>query len=645
MAITDFPFRIGPINNITPFTYRDGVTYLEILYKLRDYINDTLRPEFDAEMERIIEEFTAGIENAENTIIEYKTNIDAAIAAFEAGVNADIAAHETAVDTRMDAAETDINTAKTGWQTLFNQFMADVEAELAALSDAAMGGLIGNPASETAIALAKVSHKVINVKKYGAKGDGVTDDRAAFQSAIDEALSFPNGATIVVDNGNYLIGSPGIVIPTHAKNIIMRGSGMGATGRYGTVLTRTGAFPVITARGDETAPTTTAKVTAAINLYDLTLHGNNFATPVVWFSIAAGYVWERVRIAYSAAEAFLGTQLWNVRHHECLFETSGVLASDIPAVRLNGTTHEGTNTVHLIGCHFEGNLGDDLLLDGNINTYPTVGVMVTACKFERALGAAIRFRKAQSNTINNCYLYSNTSGAVAVFETGAIRNSVDGNVVGGGAATTYLFDLLGGTHNIVANNTIYSVGTAAIHIGANYASTPASYGMFVVIAGNAWEQGAGTFLVDDRTVKKGFIQHPDGATFGSGGGNASLAVDGATGGLNQLVIRSAGVDRWRLRKLADSASGNLTFIGIKDDASTVTVAEFERATGNGKFINTLEAAAHFKHSAPTGTVGFYGTTPIGKPQVTGSRTGESAANASLRAALVALGLITDNTTA
>jgi hypothetical protein len=95
MAITDFPFRIGPINNITPFTYRDGVTYLEILYKLRDYINDTLRPEFDGEMERIIEEFNAGIENAEATITTAKNGWQAAFDALELAVNADIAAFES----------------------------------------------------------------------------------------------------------------------------------------------------------------------------------------------------------------------------------------------------------------------------------------------------------------------------------------------------------------------------------------------------------------------------------------------------------------------------------------------------------------------------------------------------------------------
>ncbi len=43
-------------------------------------------------------------------------------------------------------------------------------------------------------------------------------------------------------------------------------------------------------------------------------------------------------------------------------------------------------------------------------------------------------------------------------------------------------------------------------------------------------------------------------------------------------------------------------------------------------------------------VGFFDTTPVTKPVVSGSRTGEPASTASLRAALVALGLITDSTT-
>lgn len=43
----------------------------------------------------------------------------------------------------------------------------------------------------------------VDVRDYGAKGDGVTDDRAAFDAADTAAL----GKTVVVSPGNYYIAS------------------------------------------------------------------------------------------------------------------------------------------------------------------------------------------------------------------------------------------------------------------------------------------------------------------------------------------------------------------------------------------------------------------------------------------------------
>jgi hypothetical protein len=44
-----------------------------------------------------------------------------------------------------------------------------------------------------------------NVKAYGAKGDGVTDDTKAIQAAID---AVPNGATVLLPIGKYVISAP-----------------------------------------------------------------------------------------------------------------------------------------------------------------------------------------------------------------------------------------------------------------------------------------------------------------------------------------------------------------------------------------------------------------------------------------------------
>lgn len=65
-----------------------------------------------------------------------------------------------------------------------------------------------------------LNNRVFNVKDYGAKGDGVTDDTAAFNAAIT-AVTAAGGGTIYVPYGTYVI-STGLVIPS---GVIMAGVG------------------------------------------------------------------------------------------------------------------------------------------------------------------------------------------------------------------------------------------------------------------------------------------------------------------------------------------------------------------------------------------------------------------------------------
>lgn len=70
----------------------------------------------------------------------------------------------------------------------------------------------------------------VNVRQFGAKGDGVTDDRAAIQSAIDTFAS--NGGRIFVPDGVFAIGGAGVVLRNEVANFngqVLYGAGMGST--------------------------------------------------------------------------------------------------------------------------------------------------------------------------------------------------------------------------------------------------------------------------------------------------------------------------------------------------------------------------------------------------------------------------------
>ena len=57
---------------------------------------------------------------------------------------------------------------------------------------------------------------VINVKSFGAKGDGVTDDTKAIQSAIN---SIPNGGRVLIPNGTYIINAETPLTPLSNQTI------------------------------------------------------------------------------------------------------------------------------------------------------------------------------------------------------------------------------------------------------------------------------------------------------------------------------------------------------------------------------------------------------------------------------------------
>lgn len=81
------------LNNVTPFTYGDGLTYYEVLSRLREVIAEVVEyvNEFGDEERRLVNEFNEKIQEfVKNQNAAYDSNVDrikSATAAFEASVN------------------------------------------------------------------------------------------------------------------------------------------------------------------------------------------------------------------------------------------------------------------------------------------------------------------------------------------------------------------------------------------------------------------------------------------------------------------------------------------------------------------------------------------------------------------------------
>lgn len=83
---------------------------------------------------------------------------------------------------------------------------------------------------------------IINVKDFGATGDGITDDTAAIQSALNRAAQLPNSAYAVVisfPRGVYLISSTLTV--ASPSRVVLRGDGCASGSATASVIKTTNA--------------------------------------------------------------------------------------------------------------------------------------------------------------------------------------------------------------------------------------------------------------------------------------------------------------------------------------------------------------------------------------------------------------------
>jgi hypothetical protein len=284
----------------------------------------------------------------------------------------------------------------------------------------------------------------INVKSYpyGAKGDGVTDDTAAIQAAIDAALvPFPASVTVYLPIGVYIISRPLIV--TDAASFCIRGengadfnSGISAYGR-GSIIKQGANWPGVTIGSLKFLTTSTQTGTwkggiwieGLLFLCGINAEGGGHGIHVVG-SADAGNSWIRlvdVCVRNGNRGVFFddptATGWQEVYTQNCKFEenlwgfyanaTINVTTFINSAIRQNalilgssgtfsaptgGGIHMQGSTLLLIhGCNLEGN-------QCSIHMNSVVNITISSCYFEACIDTAVCLNGCKSITIDNNYM-------------------------------------------------------------------------------------------------------------------------------------------------------------------------------------------------------------------------------------------------
>ena len=192
------PFRLDPLNNIQPFTYRDSTSHMAMLEKLRVYINESMRPEFNQEMQRILDDFQEGVTASESRFDEFVSAVNAAVMLINNRVGpesihrvtltADYTltidpdwpnAHPIRFQFTQDAAGdhyVDFGPGVVGSALVDLALLAETEVEL--VPDGAGSWMVRTLNKPQVIDVAK---------EFGARPGGVFDNTVKFNAVMDEA--------------------------------------------------------------------------------------------------------------------------------------------------------------------------------------------------------------------------------------------------------------------------------------------------------------------------------------------------------------------------------------------------------------------------------------------------------------------------
>jgi hypothetical protein len=408
-----------------------------------------------------------------------------------------------------------------------------------------------------------------DVRMFGAVGDGVTDDTAAFQAAV--AAIPAGGGEYVIPSGRYLL-SDTINIPS---NVLVRGNGRG-----NTVLLASATWPTNSGRysffENENYDAGTI-IDHNITIRDLTLDYYEFGSAPPGGGKHAIRMWFARGITISGVEFQCSTTGFSAEDAVACRACEDVLLSGCyayGAVNCTWDFWEECRNVALSGLYAE-----SAQIEQHVNFNP-----------ERTGGPNVG-RVAEGFTMTGCHFrYSGATAAPILLSPLVGANYVREVVVTGNILeNTYIVIRGGVTNAVVSGNTIKGVkgGLSAIESYTNLGDAPAN----IVVTGNAISDpetvvgNLGVIRIQcDSAVVSGNAVH--GSTYGVVPGiycGSSTVILGTNYVSNGVVTASAGT-------INSSASrvGNNKQLGFFDTAGSV--AHIILQTDNNLVFNGTSAS-------------------------------------------------------
>jgi hypothetical protein len=430
---------------------------------------------------------------------------------------------------------------------------------------------------------------VVNVKAFGAKGDGLVDDTAAIQAAVDYVFS-NGGGTIAFPSGTYLVTTI-VKVWTGAVTINLVGEGKRSTRifKFGTSTNPVFDF---------------SSVPGVLETYseisDMSINGNNVAAAGIRLTnwargvIRNVFINNCVRGLHSRGALVFSvydcTIQSNVFGYFCEKSTDNIYANLVQFFggQISANSTWGASISDASGVHF---IGTDLSANGVAGNVSTGAIYIDSSVddetgyanialdgvwLEVNNGYALRVDGATGLilTVKDCVFSGNEDPATIGFTGKIFSSSITGCIAGSPSDTI----VVNAERSYVANSVI-------------------------------------AVLTDTSTQ----IRHINVGT------SADQIADTFKGPFKRMELGTEDFLYGRSDQISGGGTNDIDFY----------------LYGSGKqnfFVNATNPL-----SLGSAAIGFYGTAPIAKPTVTGSA-GGNAALASLLTQLAALGLITDSST-